>query len=368
MTAPTIAPPRDLPALTGLRFLVAFWVVLFHCEKLIVGIEGYLPLMHQGYLGVDFFFLLSGFILAHVYGARFATGERGLWPRFVWLRFARIWPAYAVALAGLAGFDVAQQFLDAGAVRIEPGPWLTELAVHAAMLQSWGLGDANRFNIPGWSVSSEWLAYVLFPILGFIALVVRSFVGRLVFIALATLAIWYPYWRYGGSDLNHIGWLALPRLGGEFLIGVLVRAMLPDAATVDAKRRGDLALVLGLGGAVVLLPTLFRPVPVGDALALPLFALAIWGAAHDGPLARRLLAAPGILFLGEASYSVYLMQNVPIAITGTIGKRLGVVDDPLWIGGRVGLVMLAAVALGCLLYVLVEKPARAWLRRIGPRG
>lgn len=145
-------PVVDLPVLTGLRFPVALWVVLYHSEKLVIDEWGSIPVIHHGYLGVDVFFLISGFILAHVYRQRFARSEPGLYRHFVWLRFARVWPAYAAVLLIAAIVGILRARWGSGTMQIEPLPYFWEFLRHLAMLQSWGLADFEAFNQPGWSL------------------------------------------------------------------------------------------------------------------------------------------------------------------------------------------------------------------------
>lgn len=124
------AKPVELPALTGLRFVMALWVILFHFQIWMTALQvthalpvpgTHVPLLRHGFLGVDFFFILSGFILSHVYGARFAAWEPGLWRHFIWLRFAQIWPAYIVALAVIGGLKFATfQLYGTEVARVRP--------------------------------------------------------------------------------------------------------------------------------------------------------------------------------------------------------------------------------------------------------
>src|SRR5689334_3193607 len=100
-----VAPrTAEIRTLTGLRIVAAAWVVLFHFHfsgldvvRAAVGALG--PLVTAGALGVDLFFVLSGFVIAHTYLDRLGPALR-LAPtaRFVWARACRIWPAYAVVL------------------------------------------------------------------------------------------------------------------------------------------------------------------------------------------------------------------------------------------------------------------------------
>ena len=351
----------ELPALTGVRFLFAIWVVLYHAEKFLVPAPGGIPLMHNGYLGVDGFFMLSGLILTHVYRRQFErTPGLSLWTHFLWLRLARIWPAYLAALFFCAALEIVRARWGSGALVIEPEPWIWELIRHTVMIQSWGLGDYEAFNVPGWTVSAEWGAYVAFPLF---LIATRRLVGTtwpaLVAIALSFAALYAFYRWVGAADLNQPGPGGMMRLAAEFLVGVVLRGLMPDAAT--ARRWGDIAAGIGLAGASLVLPLLGPRLPLGDALALPFFALLLWGCMAGGPWVMRIFGSPTLLFLGAASYSIYLVQSPVTTVAGFMAARWPVLAAPPVF---VALQLAATVIAGVLLYLVVEKPARAWLRRL----
>jgi peptidoglycan/LPS O-acetylase OafA/YrhL len=351
----------DLPVLTGLRFPMALWVVLYHAEKIAVGDTGYVPLIHHGYLGVDVFFLISGFILAHVYGRRFAAGEPGLYRHFLWLRLARVWPAYAAVLLAAAALELLRARWGSGQLHIDPGPWSWELVKHLAMVQSWGLADYGRFNQPGWSLSAEWAAYLSFPVFLFVARPARTARTRVAVIAVAMALLWFVYRQAGFSDLNQPGGPGMPRLAVEFLSGILLCAMAPVPGRNG--RSGDVAVVAGLLGVLLVLPTLGHTLPLGDVLALPFFGLVVWGGAAGGPLARRKFANPAMLFLGAASYSIYLVQSPVIAPVFVAASYLGLTNLSWWPQLAAALCIAASVVAGSAVYLLVEQPARSFLRR-----
>ena len=76
---------RDIPALTGLRGIAALWVVFFHLEY-----GSAIPIIEKGYLGVDIFFILSGFILMHAYSG--PKSNKFGYTRFIKARIARVYP------------------------------------------------------------------------------------------------------------------------------------------------------------------------------------------------------------------------------------------------------------------------------------
>ena len=148
-----MATRDELDALTGLRGIAALWVLAYHAG-----------LSAAGYLGVDLFFVLSGFIIAYNYAdARLAEDGRR-YREFLWRRLARIYPAYLAALlltlaavAVLAPWEVS---LRKSAHFTAEGFWASVF-----MVQAWTVPVPRVWNVPGWSVSAEWAAYLAFPLI-----------------------------------------------------------------------------------------------------------------------------------------------------------------------------------------------------------
>src|SRR5258707_9682457 len=91
-----------VPARTGIRALAALLVLGMHTEQNVpFGLNSVLPFFARGYLGVDFFFVLSGFIITHVYFASLAPPNRSAVQIFLWHRLIRLYPVHITVLAGL---------------------------------------------------------------------------------------------------------------------------------------------------------------------------------------------------------------------------------------------------------------------------
>ncbi len=220
---------RFIGQLTGVRFVAAFWVMLYHYQGALATAGLLVPVLHEvlrvGRLGVDLFFALSGFILTHTYltklGPRITwTGTRHFW----WLRLARIYPVHFVMLnvAGVAA--VAQQKLGSSVSGTKD--WLTPLDYlrQVLLVHEWGPNPQRGWNYPAWSLSMEWLAYLLFPLL---VLALFRFRDRLSTRMIAVLwcavlvpLLWYGIAYYG--DPYYISdWGSTIRILTEFTAGGL---------------------------------------------------------------------------------------------------------------------------------------------------
>src|SRR5579862_660023 len=161
--------PANLKPLTSLRFVAAMWVVLFHYWPHLA-VAGTPPLVAKGYLGVECFFVLSGFILCHVYLPSFEAG-RFKYGDFLWARIARIYPlhiATLVAMGLMAGVALA------AGLPVDPDVLsLPALPANLTLTQAWGLSPVAGWNHPSWSISAEWFAYLSFPAFAFLAIKVR---------------------------------------------------------------------------------------------------------------------------------------------------------------------------------------------------
>ena len=331
-SAQPLARP-EIPALTSLRFFAALWVVLFHIREIGLwkgGIAPYVATIKLGYLGVSFFFVLSGFILVYVYvGREIPKG------RFWQARFARIYPAYAFSLLITAPMLVFSRHYMA---QMHVSPSLVYFAF-PLLLEAWVPQTIFFWNIVAWSLSVEVFFYAVFP--WAMRLLQRCSARALgLWIAgswLLSLAFTLGYFvlrpdgaAWPNSQDNLLPWLAVIKFNPivrlpEFLLGMgtglaFLRAhspaeagTQPGASPVAQTQPSTWAVLAGL--VLLILGILLQrivPYPVmHSGLLAPAFALLIYGFATQ-PAWTRLLAAKPFLLLGEASYSLYLLHAFPL--------------------------------------------------------
>lgn len=344
----------ELPALTSLRGLAALTVLFLHSNSYAYHFAGGAPpwLWRRGYLAVDLFFFLSGFVLTHVYGRRL-SGERN-WRtigRFLWARFCRIYPASLFTTAvfvlaftlGRLPFPAGTSFKAqlAAALLLMQVPWLHDIVI----------------NSLSWSISAEWYSYLLFPFIVPMILRLRGRIAALLgVVILAAVAadhtIFGPYEQASG-------WGALLRAVPEFVAGIFLYRSYSERLfrriwEKDATLIGVVAMIIAAslsgvsdGPIVILLP-----------------ALLLASVCNSGRMARILDVRP-LRWLGDISYSVYIFQILPLMLMLAFTKVL--VAHGL--GGSIfeSIAVLLALYSGALVHRCIDVPVRAALRRLPDR-
>ena len=153
--------PSDIRPLTSLRICAALWVLVYHFRNhLDLGLDRF-GLAFKGYLGVDLFFILSGFILSHVYTRAWAE-RRFHYGSFLWARLARVYPVHLVTLGATIAIWLVALRLGVG---FEPQAFDPRmLPQHLLLVHAWGTTPTVQWNFPSWSISAEWFAYLCFPV------------------------------------------------------------------------------------------------------------------------------------------------------------------------------------------------------------
>jgi peptidoglycan/LPS O-acetylase OafA/YrhL len=357
--------PR-LDSLTGLRFFAAGIVFLHHGFELTTGTlrESLQLVFGHGRAGVSFFFLLSGFVLA--WSMQKNDRKTSFWRR----RFARIWPAYAVA--AVAGYLVSMHW--------DGRPFsLGRLAANLAMVQAWLPHKDWYFstNAVGWSLSVEAFFYLTFPF--YARYIVRLPARRALALAgvllggMLALAVWFR------GDITLIHGYQLPDADAlwiiyvlpavrilEFLLGITLVALIRQAA----MPRIPVSLAwLSLGASWALASQVPASFAVVSVTVVP-FCLLILAYAQTDVAApgTTVWSRPTMVFLGNVSFCFYLVHQLVIRVFAT---EVG----PGWLVASTGVRSLKVLALlfvvslvaAWLLHALVEKPFEKLLRGRSPR-
>jgi peptidoglycan/LPS O-acetylase OafA/YrhL len=245
--------------LTGIRFVAAAWVLLYHLQGPLNQLNLLLPVfadvLRVGRLGVDLFFALSGFILTHTYLRRLgpAVRVRGT-VDFWWLRLARIYPVHLVMLFIAGGAVVAQAKVTGDELDRD---WLNPLdfAKNLLLVQEWGPEPQRGWNFVAWSLSMEWLAYLIFPLLVLLLMLMHRRIATPLLVV-AWLVALTPLVIYGLSTSDPYytdNWGSTYRILTEFTAGaityLIVCRLLPgdrlsEAASPRVERTASVLAVV----------------------------------------------------------------------------------------------------------------------------
>ena len=321
-----------LVELDVLRGLAALCVVLFHYSvrygQLYNTAEAPALAMTRGYLGVEFFFCISGFVI-------FMTLERTRRPMdFLVSRFSRLWPAYVVAI--LITFSVVSVF---GLPGKETTP--VQALVNVTMFQE--LFHVPHVDAVYWSLQVE----VIFYCWMLIAYVTGQLKRIRIFlwVGLAPPLVYFIAHRYFGNDLSYVA--------GTFLLITYIPYFTIGIAAYNMYARRD-------PGYQDLLLMLSATVVAGICLSIVDGALALCAAVILWAVARGYLvyvARGPFLFLGTISYTLYLLhQNIGYVVIRSVTRHGISMDVAILIA------ISCSIGLAALLTWCVEKPAQAWLR------
>jgi peptidoglycan/LPS O-acetylase OafA/YrhL len=339
-------------ALTGIRGLAACWVVVFHAYEALqslslVPARDDIPIVRSGYLGVDLFFLLSGFILTLTYSKSMSRISLAGIRHFAIGRVFRILPLHwfmlgvlvaAVALAPVAYWG--------------PGPFtLKSFVASAFLIQGW-IGQPIAWNAPTWSLSAEWLSYLFFvPLIGFAARVQTAAAARFWYMV-CLVPFFAILLMVHSTTLDHAERLGSIRCLCEFSAGVMLCRMYQTSPVT--KRVGTASFWIGLSSLAVAVA--FRSVEMVAVLG---FSCLIFSSAVMSVPSQNLFGNRVVHFLGEISYSIYLMHltliNLGLALARSAWcQQIGGFLPP----GIVAVCTVGVIPLSWITWRLIELPGQ----------
>lgn len=370
-----------IDSLTPLRGMAALFVVLHHYSAYLLprlgeSLAGYSHFLLGSYLWVDFFFILSGFVLAHVYAQSFEqAGYKAGYRAFIQARFARIYPLHLLILTLFVGFEffsIAIFVIQHGGSELFSAtsgyaPFtdkhsLTALANNLLLLQ--GFPEGTTWNEPAWSISAEWFAYLLFPFLVSWLTIHRKKIALLawggLFIGLLIGLFVVMQQTRGHLDLS--GWPGMVRALFEFTMGLSLYTFYKHRLW-QAVFQSPLVFP-----AALLLMFWMLHADVNDIFTLPVLSLLVLSAAQSKGVFAKWVNSSIPTWLGNISYSVYMTHWLIYYVSMKLWLK--VMQVPLGEGlsmlASVGLLLLyVGVVLGVstLTYKRFELPARDYLRQ-----
>jgi peptidoglycan/LPS O-acetylase OafA/YrhL len=381
---------KDLPALTGLRFVAAFMVLIAHSASVLP--TGSLPKFLIGLAppGMALFFVLSGFVIWLNYAQPIADGRRGALRDFAIARFARLYPMYLVVL--LLGLAITSAVSGIGEVKKS----FPQILYFASFLDAWFPDYNGRLVVSVtyithlWSISTEVFFYVVFPLIAVLLVKAKSLttVTMIGFanIVLAGVALYfviehsYEIMSIIAPRLTNIeGWYWLLYYSPymrlfQFISGCLachlyLTLQYRSPTRLETCRAGLLAYLAGIALLAMTVIgnfsdlTVYRMTCALLLQIIPLVALSFlmfFVSRYSSGLSHVLSLRP-LVIGGEASYSIYLLHPfVLVGIEGT-GRLL-----PSQIVPQLAFLGVTALAVGLIshaTYRLIERPAKNWLRQ-----
>jgi peptidoglycan/LPS O-acetylase OafA/YrhL len=376
-------------ALDSWRGVCALLVALYHVEIIGEIYAGHLhgvPVIANAYLFVDFFFVLSGFVIAHTYQSRIAGVEDIV--SFAIRRFGRVWPLHMAVLLAFIALEFAKLLAHAHGIPTETAPFSGSftgpaIVTNIFLVHSFGLHSGLTWNQPSWSIGVEFYTYLVF------ALLVLTWRGRIAAVSALTaiagaLIVTACSHNYMRTTFDY----GFFRCLDGFFVGVLVHWLYRSGWRVQI---GPTINPTALEFSVVLAVTVF--VSVADAGPVSLLSPLIFGAAvyvfalERGAVSRLLLTRP-FRAAGAWSYSIYMTQAFLLivmarsirlvqAYLGGIAPIDATVEGSrqplLWFGTVLSADALVMLYLGLLLvtasitYRFIENPGRAFFNAMAVR-
>ena len=367
-----------IKSLEGARGLAALIVALFH---LTIGAH-YFSVIRYGYLFVDLFFVLSGFVIAGAYSGRIGGGRDV--GTFMLRRFGRLFPLMVVStvmyvaandmLIWLKTMAVASGH---GAMFKQPGaltylvPTGAEIGGTLAFLQGMGVFDRLILNYASWSISVEFYTYLVFA-LG--VLVVGARYRRLMYVLLSAAGLAVSTWAsldvhscVASAHCNDVSFdFGFARCVGSFFLGALV---------YEFRQLADWRVSTLQSLALASLVTVFCTVEAYPAVALlfpAVSVVAVLSICRDTGFACAVLKNRLVQMLGQRSFSIYMIHPAAIVFFGPVATYIHGIASPVR-AAAFG-VITVIVYLGALIvvsgwtYRWIEMPGREWFNRIADRA
>jgi peptidoglycan/LPS O-acetylase OafA/YrhL len=327
-------------------------------------------------LFVDFFFILSGFVITHAYQGRFQSlSELG---SFVLRRFGRLWPLHFALLIAFVGYDllklVLTNFLHA-AVRAAPFQGdnsVVSLIQNALLMQSVGLHSHPSWNVPSWSVSTEFWTYLVFAFICFVSSPRRPskvFIAALVLLAASVIMLYSPDALETNSDY------AILRCIYGFFVGHLIYRAWETGAAWD--RAGTLLEITALVTVIAFVS--FLGTDIWSIAAPFVFGFAVWVFAQENGRVSNLLMTRPLVQLGVWSYSIYMVHwfimtrvyfstFVPMVMgrPANLGESMpfgNIWTEDAFLAGY----LLFVVAVASITYKFIEQPSRRFFNRLSDK-
>ncbi len=349
--------------------MAACFIMLYHFFQTVITASYPGTFIHHGYLSVDLFFVLSGFVMMLTYEGQFRSGfSANAYANFLYKRFGRIYPLYAAITLSFViclHFDLMPGFDPAS---------LKEITLNLLLIHGWG--TAQSVAGPTWSISTEFAAYILFPVFVYLTAGKRS-TGPLILtiVALTTL---FSIGRLATEEIHEVVHDVSIRNGPLDVFSTdtfypLLRCLAGFGLGAVSYRLskswvGLIKRIPYAGDAVTVAVLICLSIQNIDILVVILMIPLIICLAEGKSITGVVLGTPLLHWLGTVSYSIYLVHTL---VNGLFRSRLTDLLSSFHIphGYTVGglLLLVPTIGLSMATYVLIERPARDGLRRLASK-
>jgi len=356
----------SLPGLTPLRGIAALGVAVFHFQIYFIRFidKDKSMFVDKLYLMVDLFFIMSGFLILHVYKEQFAEKiSAASFRKFIAARFARVYPLHLLTLLLLVGLYImqrgnAESFYDPHAI-----------ASHIFLLHSFPLNNQLTWNIPSWSISAEWWSYMLFPVLCVLIVKNKKLSIPLLLLLITTCYILLLFFvprndipidgdRHNLDLTYDYGFL---RSIAGFMTGMLLY-LFYNLSTVKKIFSSDIFCAIW---ALLIIAGLHAGLP--DIIFIPGFCILVLLLTCNTGKITGAFNNKAFNFLGDISYSVYMLHFLLLIFIGKAAYKMGYRFNyqtglPFYKGALLcAAYVVVLMVLSSISYRFVEKPCRKYI-------
>lgn len=324
-------------------------------------------LVSKGYIMVDLFFIMSGFIICHVYQDSFQYGFNiKTFRQFTVARFARVYPLHFITLILCIALFVPKWGWDSVD---DPKAIVTNIL----LIHSFGIHKIFTWNVPSWSISAEWWSYMVFPMVA-IFLYQKKKLAVLVLLLFVVLAYggivyWIPRKSFMDPNLpaphnldSTFDFGYLRGLAG-FVTGMLLYKLYYSGLLRKIFQKDLTAIV------VVFVTIYCLHKGMNDLFCVFLFSLLVFTFALNNQRLHKICNIRFAQYLGNISYSIYLVQFFPllplfyldIRLPGVIYSKNSASADLLTGAGYCLIYVIILIGFSSLSYFYIEKPCRKYI-------
>ncbi len=343
--------------LTSLRFFFALMVFFSHIQFIeaddVILTKLYKSIFYEGYLGVSFFFMLSGFILSFAYKNKL-TQYKISYKEFLIARIARIYPLHLFTLLiaiplSLSGFFTSQVL------------WIGKLIINMFLLQSFIPSSSIffSFNSPSWSISNEMFFYILFPFL--ISIYFKN--KRTVYLSLLFLLLIPIGIFFSPENLIHRLFYINPFFRiADFILGVLLYNLYESKILENYFKSRFKATMLEFSsvGLLFLFFIFHDFIPQGYRYSvyywIPMIIIIF---SYQSGYLSEILSNRVLIILGEISFSFYLIHQLVIRYILIINTKYSLINNNYLL---ILVIFVVTLIASYLSYKYIELPSNKYIR------